>query len=103
MNQRIQKIDGDIERTKAKITELQALLPELERKKTDLENTEIVRLVRSANVAPGDIAAFIESMKKPRQESRANDGRFPRNDSAGPGGAAPSELKQEEASKNEEA
>jgi hypothetical protein len=67
MNPRIQKVIDEIKRTKAKIAELQALLPELERKKTDLENTEIVRLVRSANVAPGDIAAFVESIKTNRQ------------------------------------
>jgi len=75
MNQRIQKAIDEIERTKAKIAELQALLPELERKLTNLENTEIVKLVRSANVAPGDIAAFIESIKQGRQDSRTNNGR----------------------------
>ena len=97
MNQRIQKAIDEIERTKAKIAELQALLPELERKKLDLENTEILRLVRSANIAPGDIAAFIESIKQGRQDSRVNDGR-PRTEISG--AAAPA-IRQE-VSENEE-
>jgi len=63
MNQKIRKVVDEIERTKAKITELQALVPELERKKTDLENTEIVRLVRSASVAPENLTDFIEAYK----------------------------------------
>jgi len=63
MNAKIRKVDDDIERTKAKIAELQALVPELERKKTDLENTEIVRLVRSADVAPDKLTAFVEAYK----------------------------------------
>ena len=82
MNQRIQsiqKVADEIERTKMKIAELQAFLPELERKKTDMENTEIVRLVRSANVAIADISGFIEAVKTERQDSRkqTNDGDFP--------------------------
>jgi hypothetical protein len=99
MNPRIQKAYDDIDRTKAKIAELQALLPELERKRTDLENTEIVRLVRQANIAPGDIADFVESIKTnqqadlPRQNSRVQDGRQP--------SAPPSTLNQEEVSDND--
>ena len=102
MNQRIQKAADEIERTKAKIAELQALLPELERKKTDLENTEIVRLVRSANIAPGDIPAFIASIKNNnRQESRANQNGRPPN-AGDPGAATVPQIKQEEASESDE-
>ena len=100
MNQRIQKAVDEIERTKARIAELQALLPELERKKLDFENTEILRLVRSANIAPGDIAAFIESIKTNRQDSRSNEGRYPR--AGNPAAEPPPVIKQEEASKNDE-
>ena len=86
MNQKINKKAEEIERTKAKIAELQALLPELEREKTGLENTEIVRLVRSANIAPGEVAAFIEAIKKGRQDARlpgANDNAPPASRSQG--------------------
>ena len=64
MNPRIRKAIDDIERTRTKITELQALLPELERKKTDLEDAEIIRLVRRASVRPGDLYTFMESMNQ---------------------------------------
>jgi flagellar biosynthesis component FlhA len=63
INPKIRKVVDDIEKTKAKIAELQALLPELERKKIELENNEIVRLVRKAIVEPGDLAAFLENIK----------------------------------------
>ena len=99
MNPRIQKTIDEIERTKAKIIELQALLPELERRRTDLENTEIVKLVRSANVAPGDIAEFIESLKKGRQDSRTNNGQNPQADTIG---AVPLPITRQEVLENEE-
>ena len=63
MNQKIQKIIDEIERTKAKITELQALLPELERKRVEMENNEIIRLVRSASIAPADLPEFLAAIK----------------------------------------
>lgn len=66
MNPKLQKVIRDIERTKAKVTELQALLPELERQKTELENSEFIKALRSADVAPEDLTAFIEAYKKNR-------------------------------------
>ena len=63
MNTKLQKTIREIERAKAKIAELQALLPEMEKQKVDMENTEIVRLVRSAYVAPKDLQAFLQSLK----------------------------------------
>jgi len=63
MNPKINKVIDDIEKTKAKIAELQTLLPELERKRIDMENTEIIRLVRSADIAPADFPAFVRSLK----------------------------------------
>lgn len=61
MNQKIRKAIEEIERTKAKIAELQALVPELERKRIDMENTEIVRLFRSLNIPPENLPGFIEA------------------------------------------
>jgi hypothetical protein len=69
-------------------------------KKTEMENNEVLRLLRSANIAPGDIPAFIASIKNNnRQDSRTNDGRLP---NAGDPGLAPAPgIKQEEASESE--
>jgi len=63
MTPKLQKTAREIERARAKIAELQALVPELEKQKTDLENTEIVRLVRSANIAPEDLGAFLRTIR----------------------------------------
>jgi len=63
MNPKINKAIEEIERTKARIAELQALLPELERRRVDMENTEIIRLVRSASIAPADLPEFLEAIK----------------------------------------
>lgn len=61
MNPKIQKVTTEIERTRAKIAESQTRLKELEQQKTDLENTEIVNLFRSVDVAPAELAGFIRA------------------------------------------
>lgn len=63
MNQKLQRVVREIERTKTKIEELRALLPELERQKTELENAEIIKAFRSADVAPDDFAGFIAAYR----------------------------------------
>lgn len=63
MNQKLEKTIREIGRTKAKIAELQAALPVLEKQKTELENAEVVKVFRSANVPPEDFTAFIEAVK----------------------------------------
>lgn len=58
-----EKIDVEITKMKAKISAYQARLKELERKKTEQENTEIVGLVRGVNMTPRELAGFIRSHK----------------------------------------
>ena len=64
MNPKIEKVTREIEKTRARIADDQARLKELERQKTDFENTEIVVLFRSVDVEPAELAAFIEKYKK---------------------------------------
>jgi len=64
LNKKLQRTNTEIEQAKARIAELQALLPGLEKQKIDLENTEIVRLVRSANIAPEDLEAFLQTIRE---------------------------------------
>jgi len=64
MNSKIDKVAREIEKTRAKIMDDQAKLKELERQKTDLENTEIVTLFRSADITPGELAAVIRAYKE---------------------------------------
>ena len=60
---KLEKTVREIDRARAKISELQALLPELERQRTELENAEIVRVVRDASVAPRDLEAFLRAIR----------------------------------------
>lgn len=70
----IEKIDAAIETTKAKISEYQARLKELERKKTEQENTEIVGLVRGVDMTPQELAEFIRSHRaENKQETEETD------------------------------
>ena len=65
MNPKIRKVIDEIERTRTKILELQTLLPELERKRIDMENSEIIKLIRSSDILPAELPAFLESLKTP--------------------------------------
>lgn len=54
----------EIERAKAKIAELQASIPVLEKQKTELENAEIIKVFRSANVTPEELDGFITAYRE---------------------------------------
>ena len=73
MNTKIQKLGSDIIKTREKITELQTRLRELEQQKTELENTEIIAIVRSIDILPEDFAAFVEVYKSGRFEPARED------------------------------
>ena len=55
MNPKLQKIIGEIEKTKRKLADYQSRLRELERQKTEVENADIVALVRGMDILPGEL------------------------------------------------
>ena len=57
------KVQAEIEKTKAKLAEQQARLKELETKKTEFENIEIVDIVRGLSVPLDELAAFLQTIK----------------------------------------
>lgn len=61
MNPKISKIETELEKTKKKISGLQDHVQELEQQKTELENTDIVGLVRDAGMTPQELAALIQA------------------------------------------
>lgn len=63
MNGKIQKVEAEIEKVKAKITAQQVRLRELEQQKTELENTEIVGMVRGLDVSPEELATLIQAIR----------------------------------------
>ena len=56
---KLDRIERDIQKTKAKIAELQKQLRELEAAKTEQENLQIVQLVRGLNMTPEEFTAFV--------------------------------------------
>lgn len=61
MNAKIERISKDIEKTKDKISEFQSRLRELEKQKTELENMEIVDVVRGMDISLADLAAMLKA------------------------------------------
>ena len=68
LNPKIIKLREEHDKNKAKITELQARNRELEKQIRELENTDIIGLVRAQGLSLEDFAALMQgmrSMKKP--------------------------------------
>ena len=57
------KIQTEIEKVTAKINEQQARLKELEQKKLEAENSEIVEIVRGMSVSLTDLPALLQTIK----------------------------------------
>ena len=63
MNPRIEKITAEIEKVKVKLSSYQTRLRDLERQKTELENADILSMVRGMDVMPDEFAAFVRMFK----------------------------------------
>ena len=57
------KIQAEIEKITAKINEQQARLKELEQKKLEAENSEIVEIVRGMSVSLTDLPVLLQAIK----------------------------------------
>ena len=57
------KIQAEIEKVTAKINEQQARLKELEQKKLEAENSEIVEIVRGMSVSLTDLPVLLQTSK----------------------------------------
>ena len=60
MNPKIARLSREIEKIHDKISELQARLRDMEKQKTEMENSEIVAVFRSINITPQELADFIK-------------------------------------------
>ena len=63
MNPKIEKLEKEIDKTKAKIAEMQGKLRKLEEQKTELENTDYVAVARSYKLTPQQLADFLKSQQ----------------------------------------
>lgn len=64
MNAKIERVNKDIDKAKDKISEFQARLKELEKQKTELENTEIVEAVRGMDIPLNDLPAILKALRE---------------------------------------
>lgn len=75
INPKIQKIETELEKNRSKISELQTRNKEMERQKTELENAEIIALVRGiqgVKGTPEDLSALLESLRAGSQAPAAS-------------------------------
>ena len=72
MSKKREKLLVDISKTKEKIVELQEKLHEKKKKKTELENTEIVALVRSTKMNTSELSAFLKAYRENNDTSFLN-------------------------------
>lgn len=60
-NTKLDRIEKDIAKTRAKILEQQSRLKALEAQKTEEENAQIVQLVKAVNLDQTQLAAFLSA------------------------------------------
>lgn len=58
-NNKIDRIEKEMQKTREKITEYQNKLKGLEAQKTEAENLQIISLVRSMHVSPAELTAML--------------------------------------------
>ena len=58
-NTKLDRIERDIEKTRAKILEYQKRLKDLEAQKIEEENAQIIALVRSMRLTPAELTALL--------------------------------------------
>ena len=81
MNPKIDRLEKEIEKTKGKIADMQDRLRDLEKQKTELENTDYVAVARSFKLTPQELAEFLmtrqmapeNEVTKQEQEGRNED------------------------------
>ena len=61
---KLTKLQMEIDKIKQKISEQQTRLRELEQQKTEIENTEIVELVRSMKMNTSELSSFLKAYRE---------------------------------------
>ena len=82
INERLQKIDDEIIKTKAKIATLTAKLRKLESEKDAMKSAEFIAIVNEAKISPEELIALLQAQKgqsgniateTPNSETNKND------------------------------
>jgi len=57
------KVEAEIEKTRAKISEMQGKLKDLEQRRTELENSEIVEIVRGMSIPLEELPLLLQKLR----------------------------------------
>jgi hypothetical protein len=63
LNPKVEKITAEIEKIRRKISNYQTRLRDLERQKVELENADIIAMVRGVDIPPDEFATFVQMFK----------------------------------------
>ena len=74
MATKIERIDREIQKTREKIAEYQEKLKTLEAQKTEVENLEIVQMVRALRMTPEQLSAMLSGGTLPGMAVRDEQG-----------------------------
>lgn len=75
MNKKIEKLGNEIEKTEEKIAEMQERVRNMKRQKVQMEDDEIVSVVRNIDIPPEKLKEVMEMMSKgeyPQQTMEEN-------------------------------
>ena len=75
---KLERIIAEIEKTKDTISKQQARLRELEAQKTEVENLQIVQMVRALRMTPAELSAFLHGKPDNAPAATANSTLFSR-------------------------
>ena len=71
MNPKITKLRAELEKNTEKITRLQARNAELKQQIQELENLDIISMVREYGMTPDQLSAFLEKLQLPTTKKEA--------------------------------
>lgn len=71
MNPRISKLRGELEKNTEKISKLQARNAELKQQIQELENLDIVDMVRACGMTPENLATLLQQMSSATRKEAA--------------------------------
>ena len=71
MNPKIAKLRAELEKNTEKITRLQARNAELKQQIQELENLDIINMVRECGMTPDQLSAFLEKLQLPTTKKEA--------------------------------
>ena len=71
MNPKLQKLRAELEKNTEKITRLQARNAELKQQIQELENLDIISMVREYGMTPDQLSTFLEKLQLPTTKKEA--------------------------------